>query len=220
MSALAVTVTSPVVASAVPPSVAVVVEVVSEIASASPTPLPPVFLASASALISASVCASTAIEPPVVVVSSPTSASVVMFVLARTKVASIGLLIELTEAVTSISVLVWACTVSALVAVTLAVPTTRARASAVDSPHAAENRKGLLKVGLAAESAVAPMVTVSVPMISEAPSTSVLALAVDSATSGTELKSKKVSSSAVTSGPSGSGSQLWSSRAVAVPRIL
>ena len=53
------------------------------------------------------------------------------------------------RAVTSISVSVAALTVSALVAMML-LPTTRVRASAVDSPHAAENRKGLLKVGLAA----------------------------------------------------------------------
>ena len=75
-------------------------------------------------------------------VSSPTSAIVVMWVLARAKVASTGLLVEFTEAVTSISVSVAALTVSALVAMMLLLPTTRVRASAVDSPHAAENRKG------------------------------------------------------------------------------
>lgn len=121
---------------------------------------------------------------------------------------------------TSISVSVAALTVSALVAMMLLLPTTRVRASAVDSPHAAENRKGLLKVGLAADDASAPMVTVSAPTTAVAPSMSVVALAVDSDTSGTELKSKKVSSRVVISGPSGSGSQLWSSSLVAVPRIL
>ena len=220
MSALALISTLPDRAWAVPPSVAVVSELLSLIASARPTPLPPVFLASAAALIRASVRASTLIEPPVVWVPAPTSARVVMWVLARTKVASTGLLIEFTEALTSISVSVAASIDSALVATILLVPSTRVRASAVDSPQAAENRKGLLKVGLAAETACELIVTVSAPVTAVAPSISVVALAVESATSGTELKSKKVSSSVVISAPSGSGSQLWSSSVVAVPRIL
>ena len=117
MSASAVTVALPLSARALPPKVAVVADVVWLRASASPTPLPPVLAAMASALISALVCASTSTLPPLSWAPLPTSALVTMSVLARTKVASMGLLTVLMVAVTSMSVLVRAFTCRAWAAV-------------------------------------------------------------------------------------------------------
>ena len=161
-SAVASTVMPPALDVAVPASVAVVVVSDWLTAIAIPAELPPTSLAAAETVMSAVVLASSLIDPAVTVVSAPVSTTTVESSLPHAKVMSTGLFWACEVALTLSAESPLALRLTLVPAVTWEVPPTAVRASLSTVPHAADNSIWSV-VGLAAEFAAEPSVTLPVP---------------------------------------------------------